>query len=592
MGSLKALNKYILKYKLRFISGIIFIIISNIFAIFPAQVIRRAFDLVKEQLKLYSATADETVKGNIYDTLVESIFIFGLIVIGLAIMRGLFMFFMRQTIIVMSRLIEFDLKNDVYKHYSKMDMAFYKKNMTGDLMSRITEDVSRVRMYLGPAIMYSINLGALFIVTIYMMLSVNVQLTLYVLLPLPILSFSIYFVSSRINKRSEAIQKQLSHLTSIAQESFSGIRIIKSFVQEKSMKAFFDSECEEYKDRTLSLARVESLFFPLMLLLTGLSTILTIYLGGLKVISGEITTGNIAEFVIYINMLTWPIASVGWVASLIQRAEASQKRINEFLQVEPVIHSGTVSLTDKNSINIRFENVGFVYPDTGIEAIKNFSLDIKPGDKIAIMGKTGSGKSTVANLLTRLYDVTKGNIKINSNNIKELDLERLRSLISYVPQDVFLFSDTISNNIAFSANDAEKELIVQAAELASIKKEIGAIPKQFDNLIGERGVTLSGGQKQRISLARALLKDSPVLLLDDCLSAVDATTEKKIVKNLGALWEDKTVIIITHRIITSLNFDKIVILDSGSVLESGTHDELLQKNGYYKELFDNQNKQL
>lgn len=589
MNNLKHLNKYFYKYRYRFISGIFFIILTNIFAVYPAQVIRYALNMVLENIAIYRLFDGSEFQSIIYKYFSYGLLLFGAAVLGLALVRGLFMYLMRQTIIVMSRLIEFDLRNEIYIHYQLLGRAFYKKNKTGDLMSRITEDVSRVRMYLGPAVMYSINLVTLFIIVIYMMLKVNVELTIYVLLPMPLLSFSIYYISDKINKRSEQIQQRLSGLTSLAQESFSGIRVIKSFVQESSMIHYFSEENEAYKKDALKLARIEALFFPLMLLLIGLSTILTVFLGGLKVISGDITAGNIAEFVIYINMLTWPIASIGWVASLIQRADASQKRINEFLNTKPDVISEK-ALSVEIDGNIVFEKVSFIYPDSGIQALEDINFKINAGQKVAVIGRTGSGKSTIADLLLRMYDVTSGNIQLSGQNIKDISLKKLRSQIGYVPQDIFLFSDTIRNNIAFGLK--EKDLITQqiiaAAQDASVDNDIISLPKGFDTMIGERGVTLSGGQKQRVSIARALIKDPRLLILDDCLSAVDSKTEKNILLNLQKIWKEKTVLVITHRIFSLLYFDNIIVLDNGRIAEQGKHRELLERKGMYYELYQRQ----
>lgn len=589
MNNLKHLNKYFYKYRYRFISGIFFIILTNIFAVYPAQVIRYALNMVLENIAIYRLFDGSEFQSIIYKYFSYGLLLFGAAFLGLALVRGLFMYLMRQTIIVMSRLIEFDLRNEIYIHYQLLGRAFYKKNKTGDLMSRITEDVSRVRMYLGPAVMYSINLVTLFIIVIYMMLKVNVELTIYVLLPMPLLSFSIYYISDKINKRSEQIQQRLSGLTSLAQESFSGIRVIKSFVQESSMIHYFSEENEAYKKDALKLARIEALFFPLMLLLIGLSTILTVFLGGLKVISGDITAGNIAEFVIYINMLTWPIASIGWVASLIQRADASQKRINEFLNTKPDVISEK-ALSVEIDGNIVFEKVSFIYPDSGIQALEDINFKINAGQKVAVIGRTGSGKSTIADLLLRMYDVTSGNIQLSGQNIKDISLKKLRSQIGYVPQDIFLFSDTIRNNIAFGLKekDLNTQQIIAAAQDASVDNDIISLPKGFDTMIGERGVTLSGGQKQRVSIARALIKDPRLLILDDCLSAVDSKTEKNILLNLQKIWKEKTVLVITHRIFSLLYFDNIIVLDNGRIAEQGKHRELLERKGMYYELYQRQ----
>jgi len=454
-------------------------------------------------------------------------------------------------------------------------------------MSRATEDVSRVRMYTGPAIMYSINLSVLIIMVVTAMLSVNVRLTVLVLTPLPLLAVSIYYVNSIINKRSEIIQAQLSNLTSIAQESFSGIRVLKSYVQEAPTNAFFNNESEDYKQKSLDLARVNALFHPLMVALIGLSTIITIYIGGMGVIEGSITAGNIAEFVIYVNMLTWPVASIGWVASIIQRAAASQKRINEFLDTEPnIVNPTTAPLVLKGGVE--FKNVSFTYPHTGIEALKDVSFSILPEQKIAIVGRTGSGKSTIASLLERLYDINNGEILIDGQDIKKVNLLELRRQIGYVPQDVFMFSDTVANNIAFGDHQMDKAKIEHAALMADVLNDVNNLPQKFDTMLGERGVNLSGGQKQRLSLARALIKEPQIILLDDCLSAVDATTEKTILNHLDTYLKDKTAIIITHRISSLLDFDQILVLDEGVIVEQGNHNELMKAKGVYYDLYTKQ----
>jgi len=586
MGELKYLNRFFLKYKGRFILGAIFVICANLFAVLPPQVIRMAIDLVKDNLQLIQLQKDFEIGQLSLKGFTFTLLLFGIIVLLLAFLRSMFTFFTRQTIIVMSRLIEFDLKNEIYDHYQKLDTAFYKRNNTGDLMSRITEDVSSVRMYLGPAVMYTINTIVLFIVVIVTMIKVNPRLTAYVLIPLPVLSISIFYVSTIINKRSIAIKKQLSYITTVSQEVFSGIRVVKSYVQEKFFGKFFDREIEDYKVKTLKLARVEALFFPLMILLIGLSTLLTIYIGGIEVMKGKLTTGNIAEFVIYVSMLTWPVTSIGWVASLVQKASASQQRINEFLNTKPNIKSGEKDI-DLNG-RIEFKNVSFTYADTGVQALKQISFNLNKGQKMAIIGRTGSGKTTIADLLLRMYDPVIGTIEVDGNNIEELNLDKYRSQIGYVPQDVFLFSDTVENNIKFSNNKASHELVVSAANTANVAKDIAQLNNGYETMVGERGVTLSGGQKQRISIARAFVKNPKVIVLDDCLSAVDANTEKEILTSLNNELKDKTAIIITHRIFSLLAFDKIIVLDEGMLVEEGKHDELMAKNGLYYELYQKQ----
>tara|TARA_B110000908_G_scaffold162419_1_gene207865 strand:- start:5484 stop:7244 length:1761 start_codon:yes stop_codon:yes gene_type:complete len=580
MNDLKYLIKYYKKYRYRFFIGVFFVVISNIFALYPAKYTRMAFDKAKEAIDAQDQIAATVDYGELTQTLIY----FGVMVILFAILKGVFMFFMRQTIIVMSRMIEFDLKNEIYSHYQKLDLSFYKRNNTGDLMSRISEDVSRVRMFLGPATMYPINIISLFSLIVYTMLSINVKLTLFVLAPLPIMSISIFYISKVIHQKSERVQIQLSKLSTFSQETFSGIRIIKSFTNEKSNSKFFETETKNYLKENVSLARTNALFFPFMLLLIGLSTLLTIYIGGKEAIAGNITTGNIAEFIIYVNMLTWPMASIGWVTSIIQRADASQKRINEFLKTEPEI----VNQNNSNSIikgNIRFDKVSFTYPDTGIKAIDNISFELNLGSTLAIVGKTGSGKSTIAQLINRLIIPTKGEILIDEQKIESLNLYDLRNNIGFVPQESILFSDTISNNIAFGLKENNDfELIKQAAQKANVHENIMKFPKQYETKVGERGVTLSGGQKQRVSIARALIKSPQILIFDDCLSAVDTKTEDSILSSIKSESKDKTSIIISHRISTIKHADHIIVLDKGTVSEQGTHEELIKLNGIYFEM--------
>jgi len=609
---LKAVNKYFRKYKWRFLLGILFIAVSNYFGILAPQVTGYVMDKVQEKLQTPAANTATLTKTVIqeYDPLVKLfirqleekislhsftwlVMICGLTLLAIALLRGLFMFFMRQTIIVMSRLIEYDQKNEVYQHYQQLDTSFYKVHSTGDLMSRMAEDVSRVRMYTGPATMYFINLVALIGLSLFYMMRKNPELTLYVLTPLPILAITIYIVNTIIHKKSENIQAQLSNLTTNAQESYSGIRVIKSFVQEKAMEQFFESNSEAYKKSAVNLAKIEAIYFPSIGLLIGLSTLFTIMMGGLYHIRNPdlITIGTIAEFVVYINMLTFPVSSIGWVASMIQRASASQKRLNEFLETKPSISNNAAPVQATLKGRIHFDNVNFTYSHTGIKALKDFSIDIPPGNKIAIVGKTGSGKTTIAQLLLRMYDPDKGNIFIDEIDLKKMDLGDLRRQISYVPQDVFLFSDTIAGNIRFGLDTATDEMIQKAARQASIEKEISHFSKGFETLVGERGVTLSGGQKQRISIARAMIKNPAVVIFDDCLSAVDARTEKEIIGNLYEYLKDKTAIIITHRIFSLFNFDTIIVMEEGRIVEQGTHESLLEINGRYAEMYHRQQEQ-
>jgi len=599
---LKALNKYFWKYRIRFGIGILFIVISNYFGILSPQVTGFVIDYVQQQLPSYH---EKSIPPN-YDVLVERfihwvrgirganvVALSGITILVLALLRGFFMFLMRQTIIVMSRHIEYDQKNEVFQHYQQLDTAFYKTHSTGDLMSRIAEDVSRVRMFTGPAIMYLVNLLAVISFSLFFMFKRDAELTLYVLAPLPILAITIYYVNTIINRKSEHIQALLADLTTNAQESYSGIRVIKSFVQEKAMLGFFKKNSEEYKRNAIGLAKVEAIYFPSMTLLIGLSTLLTVMIGGIHHIYNPQKTSLplIIEFVIYINMLTFPVFAIGWTASMIQRAAASQKRLNEFLQTEPMIRNGFAPQKILLEGNISFKNVDFIYPHTGIHALKNFDLEIKKGSKVAIVGRTGSGKSTIAQLLLRMYDVTNGKIELDSIDIRNLDLRHTRAQISYVPQDVFLFSDSVNNNIRFGLKNGQQANVEKAATQASVHKEIEWFSQKYETLIGERGVTLSGGQKQRISIARALIKEPNLVIFDDCLSAVDARTEKEIIGNLYDYLRDKTAIIITHRIFSLFNFDKIVVLDDSEIVEQGTHDELLARNGLYATLYARQQEQ-
>ena len=607
MKQLKALNKYFWKYRVRFGIGALFIIISNYFAVLAPQVTGFIIDFVQRNFDGYK----QKIRHTEYDILVRHfidkvesnfseksdvftvVILCGVTILLLALFRGFFMFLMRQTIIVMSRHIEYDQKNEVFAHYQKLDTAFYKTHSTGDLMSRMAEDVSRVRMFTGPSIMYLINLVALISLSIYYMLRRDAELTLYVLAPLPILAVTIYYVNTIINRKSEKIQALLASLTANAQESYSGIRVIKSFVQEKAMLGFFEKNSEEYKKNAISLSKIESLYFPSMALLIGLSTLFTIMIGGLYYIHSpaRMSIGTITEFVIYINMLTFPVSAIGWTASMIQRAAASQKRLNEFLQTEPEIHNEEESVSIRLQGNIDFKNVDFIYPHTGIHAIKNFNLSIRQGEKTAIVGRTGSGKSTIGQLLLRMYNITKGQLLIEGVDIGKIKIENLREQISYVPQDIFLFSDTIANNISFGLKEGAERDIEKAAREASVHGEIIGFNEQYETIVGERGITLSGGQKQRISIARALVKPAGLVIFDDCLSAVDAKIEKEIINNLHDYLENKTAIVITHRIFSLFEFDKIIVLEDGEVVESGTHTELLNKNGYYSQLYYRQQEQ-
>ena len=573
---------------------------SNYFAILAPQVTGYVFDLLKNYLN----SGQPSGKPKDYDWLVKLIIgwvdngsrsygnliaSFCITILLFALISGLFMFLMRQTIIVMSRHIEFDQKNEVFQHYLQLDTNFYKTHSTGDLMSRMSEDVSRVRMYTGPAIMYFINLLARISLCVYYMFRKDPVLTLYVLSPLPILAVIIYYVNTIIHKRSEHIQSLLASLTTNAQESYSGIRVIKSFVQENAMLRFFTRNSDDYKKNAIGLAKVEALYFPSMALLIGLSTLLTIMIGGIYALNGkESMTATIVEFVMYINLLSFPVSAIGWTASMIQRASASQKRLNEFLETAPVIRNPQLPLAKEFEGKIEYLNVDFVYPNTGIKALSNFSMVVEKGQKVAIVGRTGSGKTTIAQLLLRFYDPTSGSVAIDGTDVRSMDLQSLRRQVSYVPQDVFLFSDSVTSNIGFGEDVSLNGRVQEAARYASVEREIEGFVHKYDTVIGERGVTLSGGQKQRISIARALIKNPRIVIFDDCLSAVDAKTEKEIIGNLYRFLENKTALIITHRIFSLFAFDRIIVLDEGRIIEEGTHKQLLEANGYYAYLYRQQ----
>ena len=578
MKELQYLNKYFIKYKYRFLLGLFITIIAQIFSLFTPELIGNSIKVIEDYVK--SSTKDVDL---LKVSLLKNIFY----ILITTIIAGFFTFLMRQTLIVMSRYVEFDLKNEIFNHYQNLSQSFYKRNRTGDLMNRISEDVGKVRMYVGPAVMYSLNTLMRFTIVVIYMYNISPKLTLYSLLPLPLLSYSIFKISSEIHKRSGAFQQNLSNLFSFTQEIFSGIRVIKAYaIETKKQKEFIDLT-QQSKTKAMDLAKVNSLFGPLMILLIGLSNLVVVFVGGSMYINGDpeiASIGVIAQFILYINMLTWPVASLGWVSSLVQEAEASQKRINEFLKEEPEIKNTTTEHT-KIDGTIAFENVSFTYEDTNIQALNNISFSIEKGKTLAILGKTGSGKSTILTLISRLYDTTSGHILMDNKSIKEVNLYDLRNQISVVPQDAFLFSDSIKNNIKFGNENATDEEVIEAAKKAVVHENIITFNEQYETVLGERGITLSGGQKQRVSIARALIKNAPILLLDDCLSAVDTETEETILNNLLAYCKDKTTIIVSHRVSSAKNADQIIILEEGKIIEQGTHNQLLDNNGYYKQLY-------
>ena len=576
MKELRYLNKYFVKYKYSFLLGIIFTIIAQIFMLFTPKLISKSFKVIEAFAK------DKTVsKAMIQEELISNI----LLIIATTIIAGFLTFLMRQTLIVMSRHIEFDLKNEVFRQYENLSQNFYKQNRTGDLMNRISEDVSKVRMYVGPAVMYTINTAIRFTIVIVYMYNVSPTLTLYTLLPLPLLSFAIFKLSSEINKRSTIFQQYLSKVSSFSQEIFSGIRVIKAYSLENQHQENMVNLANESKSKSLNLAKVQSLFGPLMLALIGISNLVVIYFGGLMYIDGTIKNiGTIAEFILYVNMLTWPVASLGWVSSMVQEAEASQKRLNEFLKIEPEIKNKN---ENKSIIegSISFENVSYTYEDTNIKALRNISFTVTKGETLAILGKTGSGKSTILSLISRMYDVSEGKINIDKNEISSINLFDLRNSIGIVPQDAFLFSDSIKNNIMFGKEDATDEQVQAAAKSAVVHDNIMGFDKQYETVLGERGITLSGGQKQRVSIARAIIKNPPILLFDDCLSAVDTQTEEAILNNLNEICKDKTTIIVSHRVSSAKNADKIIIMDNGQIIQQGSHNQLINQEGYYSALY-------
>jgi ATP-binding cassette subfamily B multidrug efflux pump len=582
MKELSYLNKYFIKYKYSFSLGILITIIAQIFSLFTPKLISKSLNAIEKFDKLpETQQASQVIIDSYRQDLIHNV----LLIIATTIVAGFLTFLMRQTLIVMSRHIEFDLKNEVFKQYENLSQNFYKQNRTGDLMNRISEDVSKVRMYVGPAVMYTINTFIRFAIVIIYMYNVSPLLTLYTILPLPILSYCIFKLSSEINKRSTTFQQYLSKVSSFSQEIFSGIRVIKAYSLENQHQNNMVALADESKKKSLDLAKVQSLFGPLMIALIGISNLVVIYFGGVMYINGTIPNiGTIAEFILYVNMLTWPVASLGWVSSMVQEAEASQKRLNEFLKIEPEIKNNNENSSDIQG-SIAFENVNYTYEDTNIEALKNVTFTVKKGETLAILGKTGSGKSTILSLISRLYDVTEGRITIDQNEISTLNLNDLRNNIGIVPQDAFLFSDTIKNNIKFGNQNATDEEVMDAAKSAVVHDNIIAFNKQYDTVLGERGITLSGGQKQRVSIARAIIKNPAILLFDDCLSAVDTETEETILNNLFEICKDKTTIIVSHRVSSAKNADKIIILEDGKIIQQGSHNQLINQEGYYASLY-------
>ena len=578
LKELKYINKYFSKYKWRILIGLLITILSKLLALKVPQIVGDSLNVVEDYQNGIITNLDEVKHQLLINVLV---------IIGVALLAGFFTFLMRQTIIVTSRLIEFDLKNEIYQQYQRLSLNFYKKNRTGDLMNRISEDVSKVRMYVGPAIMYSMNMIVLFAVGFTQMISIDVKLTMYTLIPFPLLSISIFVLSKVIHKRSTVVQQYLSKLTTFNQEFFSGINVVKSYGIEASIIKDFDKIADESKEKNIHLHKANALFFPLMILLIGISNLLVLYIGGKQYISGEIQIGTIIEFMLYVNILTWPVAVVGWVTSMIQQAEASQLRINEFLQQVPEIQNTSETSTEILG-NVTFKDVTFTYDDTNITALKNINFSVKQGETLAILGKTGSGKSTIIELISRLYDTKIGTVLLDNKPIKEANLDDVRSQIGFVPQDPFLFSESIEDNIKFGKEEATEEEIINAAKNADVHKNIIDFPKGYKTILGERGVTLSGGQKQRVSIARAIIKQPKILIFDDCLSAVDTETEEKILSNLERISKNITTFIISHRVSSAKNADKIIVLDEGKITQQGTHNQLITEKGYYKDLYEQQ----
>jgi len=587
MSALSHLNKYFWKYKWHLFLGIFFTFCANFFGVVPAQLVRYALDLVTETIDVYFLFKGFSMQSAFYEVFASTLFYYGGLIVLMAFVKGIFLFLIRQTLIVMSRHIEYEMKNEIYTHYQTLPLSFYRKQNTGDLMARISEDVSKVRMYVGPSIMYGFNLIAVFALVIYYMAQVNVTLMWYVLLPLPILSLSIYYVNSIVMKKSEEIQAGLSSISTLAQEAFSGIRVLKSFVRENHSGQQFATASANYRRKSLDLVKVDSLFTPLISLLVGFSTLLVVYIGSKEVMAGEITVGNITEFIMYVFMLTWPVTALGWTSSQIQRAAASQKRINEFLQAKSELLIGK-QISKPISGNWVFNNVSFTYPESDREILKHITFEIKSGESVALLGYTGSGKSSLAQLMARFYDPSSGDILLDGVSLKDWNIKHVRQSLAYVPQDVFLFSTTIAENISFGQEGMSIEQIMQAAKMADVYENIMEFPEQFETILGERGVTLSGGQKQRVSIARALAKNPSMLILDDCLSAVDTHTEHKILNNLKKIMVGKTSLIISHRVSSAKLANRILVLQDGQIVETGNHLQLMKRKGYYFDLYQNQ----
>jgi len=587
MSALSHLNKYFWKYKWHLFLGIFFTFCANFFGVVPAQLVRYALDLVTETIDVYFLFKGFSMQSAFYEVFASTLFYYGGLIVLMAFVKGIFLFLIRQTLIVMSRHIEYEMKNEIYTHYQTLPLSFYRKQNTGDLMARISEDVSKVRMYVGPSIMYGFNLITVFALVIYYMAQVNVTLMWYVLLPLPILSLSIYYVNSIVMKKSEEIQAGLSSISTLAQEAFSGIRVLKSFVRENHSGQQFATASANYRRKSLDLVKVDSLFTPLISLLVGFSTLLVVYIGSKEVMAGEITVGNITEFIMYVFMLTWPVTALGWTSSQIQRAAASQKRINEFLQAKSELLIGK-QISKPISGNWVFNNVSFTYPESDREILKHITFEIKSGESVALLGYTGSGKSSLAQLMARFYDPSSGHILLDGVSLKDWNIKHVRQSLAYVPQDVFLFSTTIAENISFGQEGMSIEQIMQAAKMADVYENIMEFPEQFETILGERGVTLSGGQKQRVSIARALAKNPSMLILDDCLSAVDTHTEHKILNNLKKIMVGKTSLIISHRVSSAKLANRILVLQDGQIVETGNHLQLMKRKGYYFDLYQNQ----